>query len=150
VHLFIQLVCASADKPEQGEQTAESRPGTGRHDVGRIVQEARHRPVQVGGAAGHPQAARCSRRRPSAADQSEAGASSRRPRRRAAGDPAPAAVALAPAVRRSMSARFVTSLALMPFVTRRGRGGGGGGGRAGAGTGNCEDEFCLLYGDKAA
>lgn len=44
--------------------------------------------------------------------------------------------------RRSMSARFVTSLALMPFVTRRGRGGGGGR--------NCEDEFCLLYGDKAA
>lgn len=79
-------------------QSKESRPGTASHDVGRVVQEARHRPVQVGGAAGHPQAARCSRRRPSAADQSEAGASSRRPRRRAAGDPAPAAVALAPAV----------------------------------------------------
>ncbi|XP_066335208.1 uncharacterized protein [Miscanthus floridulus] len=48
-----------------------------------------------------------------------------------------------PSHRRSMSARFATSLALMPLpFTRRGRGGGGG--RAGAAKDDAA-EFCLLY-----
>ena len=55
-----------------------------------------------------------------------------------------AAAPLSPSHRRSMSARFATSLALMPLpFTRRGRGGGGGG-RAGAAKDDAA-EFCLLY-----
>jgi hypothetical protein len=42
-----------------------------------------------------------------------------------------------------MSARFATSLALMPLPFTRG--GGGGGGRAGAAKGDAAAEFCLLY-----
>ena len=54
-----------------------------------------------------------------------------------------AAAPLSPSHRRSMSARFATSLALMPLpFTRRGRGGGGG--RAGVAKDDAA-EFCLLY-----
>jgi hypothetical protein len=110
---------------ERERERAEQRGGDG---GGRIVQEARLHPLQVGGAAGHPQAGGATSRRQRQHDgragagapsgDPEAGAPSRRPRQRAglitrvvptqlngvlgaalaAGDAPAAAVVAAPAV----------------------------------------------------